>query len=280
MAPGNAEARRRLAEEARRLRECLVADVEAGIDWIPWEGRSPAERLAAPPAPSVPTPTPASRPPLPTPRPAPPRDLSLAAKERALAAVAAEVAVCTACKLCKGRTNTVPGEGNSGAAVMFVGEGPGEQEDLSGRPFVGRAGQLLRTLIKEELGLDPSEVFIANIVKCRPPGNRAPEPDEAAACLPFLRRQVAAVRPRIIVTLGNPSTQSLLQTTVGITKLRGTPVRKGGFLFFPTYHPSYLLRNQAALPDGRADFRAVRTLLRKGEEGAPPPSLVPPRREG
>jgi uracil-DNA glycosylase family 4 len=244
------EARRRLAGQVRALREGLAADREAGIDWIPWEGAPPAERLAAP-------------------RPRPPRAAAIprAAREKALAAVAAEVARCTACRLCEGRTNTVPGEGDPEAAVMFVGEGPGEQEDLSGRPFVGRAGQLLRTLIREELGLDPAAVFIANIVKCRPPQNRAPEPDEAAACLPFLRRQVAAVRPRVLVTLGNPSTQSLLQTTVGITKMRGKPVERGGFLFFPTYHPSYLLRNQAALPEGRADFRAVRALLARPAGG-------------
>jgi uracil-DNA glycosylase family 4 len=230
---GSAQARMRLAEVVREFREGLEADFEAGVSWIPGgEPRPPA--AAAPKA---------------------------GGRERALAAVAAEVAGCTLCKLCKGRTNTVPGEGNPGAAVMFVGEGPGEQEDLSGRPFVGRAGQLLRRMITEEIGLDPSEVFIANIVKCRPPGNRAPEADEAAACLPFLRRQVAAVRPRIIVTLGNPSTQSLLQTKEGITKMHGKPVVRGGFTFFPTFHPSYLLRNPPAEPDGRADFRAVRALL-------------------
>jgi DNA polymerase len=185
--------------------------------------------------------------------------------------VAAEVAGCSSCRLASGRTLTVPGEGDPEAAVLFVGEGPGEQEDLTGRPFVGKAGQLLRTLIREELGLEPERVFIANIVKCRPPGNRAPEPDEAAACLPFLRRQVAAVRPRIIVTLGNPSTRSLLQTEEGITRLRGKAVERGGFLFFPTFHPSYLLRNRAALPQGREDFRAVRILM----EGAGGPPSMP-----
>jgi DNA polymerase len=187
--------------------------------------------------------------------------MSRASREKALAVVAAEIASCEKCRLCSGRTLTVPGEGNPEAEVMFVGEGPGEQEDLSGRPFVGRAGQLLRKMIVEELGKDPSEVFIANIVKCRPPENRAPQVDESAACLPYLRRQVAAVRPRILVTLGNPATQSLLQTTVGITKLRGRPVPKGEFTFFPTYHPSYLLRNPPAEPEGRADFRAVRRML-------------------
>lgn len=233
---GSAEARRRLAEVVRDFRAALEAESEAGVEWLPWEEtRKPVAAL----------------------RPAPDRS----AKERALASVATEVAACTACKLCRGRTNTVPGEGSPDAAVMFVGEGPGEQEDLSGRPFVGRAGQLLRRMITEELGLDPSAVFIANIVKCRPPENRAPEADEAAACIPFLRRQVAAVRPRVIVTLGNPSTQSLLQTKEGITRLRGKPVRRGGFTFLPTYHPSYLLRNPPAEPDGRADFRVVKALL-------------------
>jgi DNA polymerase len=253
--------RRRLAGEVRALREGLAADMEAGVAWTPWEGPGPAERLAVPAAAAAPAPSgtsPAAVQPSP---PAAARDLSRASRERALAAVAAEVAACTRCRLCEGRTNTVPGEGDPEAAVMFVGEGPGEQEDLSGRPFVGRAGRLLREMIREEMGLDPERVFIANIVKCRPPQNRAPAPDEAAACLPFLRRQVAAVRPRVLVTLGNPSTQSLLQTTQGITKLRGRPVARGGFTFFPTYHPSYLLRNPAAEPDGRADFRAVRAML-------------------
>jgi uracil-DNA glycosylase family 4 len=227
------EERRRLAEEVRGLREGLEADLEAGVAWVPWDAPERPAAKGVPPA----------------------------AKERALAAVAAEVAACTLCRLCEGRTNTVPGEGDPASAVMFVGEGPGEQEDLSGRPFVGRAGQLLRRMITEELGLDPAAVFIANIVKCRPPGNRAPLPDEAAACLPFLRRQVAAVRPRVIVTLGNPSTQALLQTKEGITKLHGKAVVRGGFTFFPTFHPSYLLRNPPAEPDGRADFRAVKALL-------------------
>ncbi len=259
--------------------DLLAAEALSGVAWVPWEGPSPAALAAPaaprpiparPPAPSAPSPGTS-----PPPRPAPARELPRGARERALSAVAAEVAACTACRLAAGRTLTVPGEGDPEARLLFVGEGPGEQEDLSGRPFVGRAGQLLRELIVEEIGLDPSAVFIANIVKCRPPGNRAPEPDEAAACLPFLRRQVAAVRPRIIVTLGNPSTQSLLQTKEGITKLHGKPVERGGFTFFPTFHPSYLLRNRGALPEGREDFRAIRALLEAG-----PPALDPPPRPG
>jgi DNA polymerase len=258
---GGREARRRLAEEARALHAALEAEAEAGVAWVPWEGASPDERLAPPRNAPPPRGAPPAAAPSAGPAPPPPRDLGRDARERALAAVAAEVATCTLCRLCEGRTLAVPGEGDPEAAVMFVGEGPGEQEDLSGRPFVGRAGQLLRKMIREEMGLDPAAVFIANIVKCRPPGNRAPLADEAAACLPFLRRQVAAVRPRVLVTLGNPSTQALLQTTTGITKLRGRPVARGGFTFFPTYHPSYLLRNPAAEPEGRADFRAVRALI-------------------
>ncbi len=256
--------RRELAALAAELRAFHAAQAEGGEEWLLMEDPSPAARLAPPPpprrrpSPAAPPPE-AAAPPEGVRRPLP--SLSRAARESVLAAVAGEVAACTACGLCRGRTLTVPGEGDPEAAVMFVGEGPGEQEDLSGRPFVGRAGQLLRRLIREELGREPEQVFIANIVKCRPPGNRAPQPDETAACLPFLRRQVAAVRPRVLVPLGNPATQALLQTREGITRLRGRPVRRGEFLFLPTYHPSYLLRNPAAEPEGRADFRTLRTLL-------------------
>jgi DNA polymerase len=254
--------RERLAAVVREFHAALAAEGEAGVDLLPFEGAAPAVRLAPragsrPPA--APPPARLASPPAAPAAPAAPA--GSAPKVRALAAVAAEIAGCRACRLCEGRTNTVPGEGDPDASILFVGEGPGEQEDLSGRPFVGRAGQLLRRMILEEVGLPPERVFIANIVKCRPPGNRAPAPDEAAACLPFLRRQVAAVRPRILVTLGNPATRSLLQTKEGITRLRGKPVVKGGFTFFPTYHPSYLLRNPPAEPEGRADFRAIRALL-------------------
>jgi uracil-DNA glycosylase family 4 len=245
--------RERLAAVVREFHAALAAEGEAGVDLLPFEGAAPALRLA-PRASTPPSPAPPPVRPAPSPSGGTP-------KVRALAAVAAEIAGCRACRLCEGRTQTVPGEGDPDAAILFVGEGPGEQEDLSGRPFVGRAGQLLRRMILEEIGIPPERVFIANLVKCRPPGNRAPAPDEAAACLPFLRRQVAAVRPRILVTLGNPATQSLLQTKEGITRLRGKPVVKGGFTFFPTYHPSYLLRNPPAEPEGREDFRAVRALL-------------------
>jgi DNA polymerase len=238
----------------RGLRKGLEAELDAGWNWIPWDGAPPAERLERPATPSAPAAAPRRR--------VSGKDLDMKDRQRNLAAIAREVAACTACRLCEQRTHTVPGEGAVDAPVLFVGEGPGQQEDETGRPFVGRAGQLLRKLIQEQMEMDPSEVFIANIVKCRPPGNRAPQVDESAACLPFLRRQVAVLRPRVIVTLGNPSTQGLLQTKTGITKMRGRPVVKGDFTFFPTFHPSYLLRNQSALPTGEEDFRAIAALLR------------------
>ncbi len=240
----------------RALREGLLAEAEAGLDFIPAPLPEPGR--------TVPSGANAE-----TAGGDGPRVLSREERVRRLAALDRQIAGCTACGLHAGRTLTVPGEGDPEAPVMFVGEGPGEQEDLSGRPFVGRAGQVLRRLIREQLGKDPAEVFIANVVKCRPPGNRAPQPDEAAACLPFLRKQVSIVRPRILVTLGNPATQALLKTTEGISRLRGRPVRLGDFVVFPTFHPSYLLRNPSALPVSEEDFRAVRRLLEGGVQRGP-----------
>jgi DNA polymerase len=153
-----------------------------------------------------------------------------------------ELEPCCRCGLGQGRRNLVFGIGRPDADLMFIGEGPGQQEDEQGIPFVGPAGQLLTKII-EAIGLTRDEVYIANIVKCRPPGNRAPLPDESALCLPYLRRQIEVIRPRIIVTLGNVPTQTLLQTAAGITKTRGVFVERGGILFMPTFHPAYLLRD-------------------------------------
>ncbi|MEY3360871.1 MAG: hypothetical protein RL531_590, partial [Actinomycetota bacterium] len=153
------------------------------------------------------------------------------------------------------------GSGDPDAALMFVGEGPGEQEDLSGEPFVGRAGRLLTSLIGE-IGLTRDEVYIANVVKCRPPGNRNPAPEEIAACAPFLEGQLDLVAPRVVVTLGNFATRSLLDTKVGITKLRGRvfPYRDG--VLIPVLHPSAVLRNgAAALAQARADFVTIERTL-------------------
>ncbi len=156
--------------------------------------------------------------------------------------IRAEIGDCTRCRLHKGRTHLVFGVGNPNAALMFVGEGPGADEDLQGEPFVGRAGQLLTRMI-EAMGLTRSDVYIANCVKCRPPGNRNPEPDEIATCIPFLKKQIEAINPRVIVCLGKFAAQTLLQTEIPITKLRGDFFDYGCTKIMPTYHPAFLLRN-------------------------------------
>ncbi len=150
---------------------------------------------------------------------------------------------CERCKLCKSRTQVVFGVGNSKAELMFVGEGPGAEEDARGEPFVGRAGQLLTDIIERGMGMKRSDVYIANVVKCRPPGNRNPEPDEVAACEPFLARQVELVKPRVIVALGTFAAQALLRVKTPISKLRGIWHEVGGVRTMPTFHPAYLLRN-------------------------------------
>lgn len=150
---------------------------------------------------------------------------------------------CRRCKLWRGRTNLVFGVGNPEAELMFVGEGPGAEEDARGEPFVGRAGQLLTDIIERGMGMTRSEVYICNVVKCRPPDNRNPEADEVAACEPFLMRQIALVRPRVIVGLGTFAVQSLLKVKTPISRLRGVWHEVSGVKLMPTFHPAYLLRN-------------------------------------
>ncbi len=157
----------------------------------------------------------------------------------------AAIGDCKLCKLCSGRTHIVFGVGNPRAKLMFVGEGPGRDEDLQGEPFVGRAGQLLTDIITKGMKLRREDVYIANVVKCRPPENRNPEPDEVAACEPFLKKQIDLVRPQIIVGLGKFAVQTLLQSKVPITKVRGTWHSYHGIKLMPTFHPAYLLRNPA-----------------------------------
>jgi uracil-DNA glycosylase family 4 len=159
-----------------------------------------------------------------------------------LAAVREELGDCTRCKLHKGRKNLVFGEGNANAALVFVGEGPGQEEDLQGRPFVGAAGQLLTDIIVKGMQLKREDVYICNIVKCRPPGNRNPEPDEVDACEPFLIKQLRAIDPQIIIGLGNVAVKTLLKTKEGITSLRGKWKTYQGIPLMPTFHPAYLLR--------------------------------------
>jgi DNA polymerase len=171
-----------------------------------------------------------------------------------------DIGDCTRCKLHKGRTKIVFGTGNPNADLMFVGEGPGRDEDLSGEPFVGRAGKLLTDMIKA-MGLERADVYIANVVKCRPPENRLPEKDEIITCSPFLMRQIDAIKPKVICTLGSCSAQTLLQTAQGISKLRGEWFDFRGAKLMPTYHPAYLLRNPAAKPEVWKDLQKVMAVL-------------------
>jgi DNA polymerase len=163
----------------------------------------------------------------------------------ALDAIAAEVAACTACSLCRTRARAVPGEGSPAPGIAFVGEGPGADEDAQGRPFVGRAGELLTAMIRA-MGFERREVFIANVVKCRPPGNRVPAPEEAAACAPFLDRQIELIAPKIIVALGKTAATRLTGSEASLASLRGKVHAYRGIPLVITYHPAYLLRN---LPD-------------------------------
>ncbi len=163
------------------------------------------------------------------------------ARAEALAVIREDLGECTRCKLHAGRNKIVFGVGNPDAKLMFVGEGPGAEEDARGEPFVGRAGKKLDEMITS-IGLSRSEVYIANIVKCRPPKNRDPERDEIETCLPFLTRQIEAIAPRVIVALGSPAAKTLLNTSTGITRLRGQWHEFSGIPVMPTFHPAYLLR--------------------------------------
>ncbi len=160
-----------------------------------------------------------------------------------LASIRAELGECTRCKLSQCRKTIVFGEGNEGAVLVFVGEGPGYEEDQQGKPFVGEAGQLLTDIIVKGMKLKREDVYICNVVKCRPPENRTPEPDEITSCEAFVREQIQAIKPKVIVTLGNVPTHTLLKTKEGITKLRGKWREFDGIPLMPTFHPAYLLRN-------------------------------------
>jgi len=171
-----------------------------------------------------------------------------------------EIGDCTRCPLSEGRTELVFGEGSPAARLVFVGEGPGRDEDLSGRPFVGAAGQLLDRIIAA-IGLEREEVYICNIVKCRPPGNRDPEPEEAATCGEFVWRQLRIIRPEVVVALGKPAAQFLLRTDQPISRLRGRFHEQDGLLIMPTFHPAYLLRNAGAKRPVWEDMKQVRDRL-------------------
>jgi DNA polymerase len=182
-----------------------------------------------------------------------------------LADLKAIAVVCEKCKLSKSRTQVVYGVGNPNADLMFIGEAPGRDEDLKGEPFVGRAGQLLTDIIKA-MKLTRDDVYIANVIKCRPPENRNPEPDELEACHPYIQRQVEIIQPKVIVTLGKFALQSLTGKAYGISAARGQWLDYNGVKVMPTYHPAYLLRTPSAKKDVWADMKKVIAEL-EGESG-------------
>nr|WP_047862192.1 uracil-DNA glycosylase [Archangium gephyra] len=268
------------------------------------QAAKPASSVAAQPAPAAPQPAPAARPMAPrAPAPEPERPLAARAPEAApvrreapvarpleapaqarpaagplpgvvegerptLDEIRRELGDCRRCKLCDGRKNIVFGSGNPRAELVFVGEGPGADEDAQGVPFVGAAGQLLTKMI-EAMGYRRDDVYICNVVKCRPPNNRNPEPDEVTACEPFLRAQLRAVQPKVIVALGKFAAQTLLRDTTAITKMRGNWREYEGIKLMPTFHPAYLLRQPAEKKKAWEDLQQVMKFFGKqpGQRG-------------
>lgn len=239
-------------------------------DWLAYLGelgygevyrRAPAGSAAAP-APAPPSDAAAG--------PAPGPSLAAPGRAEQLAALGARAAGCTACSLAHGRNRVVFGSGPVDAGLMVIGEGPGAEEDRRGLPFVGRAGELL-TKILQAIGLDRDQVYIANIVKCRPPGNREPEAAEVAACIGYLESQIALVRPAILVALGKTAAQTLLGTTGTMAELRGPWYDFHGVPLKVTYHPAALLRNPSLKRPTWEDMQQVRDRLRaaRGEEDTP-----------
>lgn len=255
------------AEAARHLewlRDAGVREVPVGPPPAPSRARRPA--AAAPAERSVPA---AAAPPGSAPAAAPAGAPGYGLNDKgcgsaALLAIRQDLGECSRCKLSGGRTHLVFGTGNPQAELAFVGEGPGADEDAQGEPFVGKAGQLLTKMI-EAMGYRREQVYIANVVKCRPPGNRNPEPDEIQACEPFLRRQLEAVGPKVVVALGKFAAQTLLRTTTPITRLRGTWSTYQGVRLMPTFHPAYLLRSPEEKKKAWADLQLV-----MAELGRPP----------
>ncbi len=248
-----------VTEEARTRGEEiaeLVEETRRHLLWLRDSGFGDLPRPSGPAAPAPGAPSPAagaSRPP----------DgagaYSLTDKgcgSEPLLAIRRELGECSRCKLAGGRTHLVFGVGTPAAELMFVGEGPGADEDQQGEPFVGKAGQLLTKMI-EAMGFRREEVYIANVVKCRPPGNRNPEPDEIEACEPYLRAQIAAIRARVLVALGKFAAQTLLRDPTPITRLRGSWREYEGVRLMPTFHPAYLLRSPAEKGKAWEDLKLV-----------------------
>ncbi len=200
-----------------------------------------------------------------SPEPSKPRTLEPRDKVAALEAVRGEIGDCQKCRLSKGRKNIVFGEGNPDARLMFIGEAPGREEDIQARPFVGEAGQLLTRLI-EKIGLKRENVYIGNIVKCKPPQNRDPEEDEMGTCSPFIDSQIDIISPSVIIALGRVAAQTLIGTKVPISKLRGKFYEYKGIPLMPTFHPAYLLRNPKDKWLVWEDVQKVMERLKEGEE--------------
>jgi len=250
----------------RHLLDSLRAYVEyqqsTGVEAFP----RPVAAAAQPPV-SAPAPHPETASPQPAVKAAA-ADLFVAPAVRTaktLEALRGELGDCRRCKLSPGRTQIVFGVGNPHAALMFVGEGPGRDEDLKGEPFVGRAGQLLTEIITKGMKLRREDVYIANVIKCRPPENRNPEPDEIAACQPFLQRQIEIINPKIVVALGLFAAQTLLGLRVSISRLRGHWYEYQGIKVMPTLHPAYLLRNPN---DKKLVWEDIKMVLRELEKYA------------
>ena len=250
----------RLAAEARAMG---LPRPPALVRAKPTEPPAALRPAPASPAPAVERPAPVRAPP-----PAPVAASPPGGERPTLDEVRRDLGDCRRCKLCTGRKNIVFGSGNPRAELVFVGEGPGESEDLQGVPFVGAAGQLLTKMI-EAMGYRRDDIYICNVVKCRPPGNRNPEPDEVAACEPFLRAQLKAIQPKAIVALGKFAAQTLLRDTTPITRLRGTWREYEGIQLMPTFHPAYLLRQPAEKRKAWEDLQQVMKFFGKptGQRG-------------
>ena len=230
-----------------------------------WSARTPVapNAPAAPSAPGAPSAPVAPVAPVATAAP----DAPIAPVLASLSSIREDIGECTRCKLCnQGRKQIVFGVGHPNADLMFVGEAPGRDEDIQGIPFVGRAGQKLTQII-EAIGLTRDDVYIANVIKCRPPENRNPDPDEVESCEPFLFRQIDTIKPKVIVALGTFAAKSLLKTTDSISRLRGRVYDYRGAKLVPTFHPAFLLRNPACRREVWDDMKKVRALL-NGEEVA------------
>jgi uracil-DNA glycosylase len=195
---------------------------------------------------------------------APATTTASAAKEQTLQDIRNDLGECTRCRLHEGRTHIVFGTGNPRARLMFVGEAPGQDEDEQGLPFVGRAGQLLTKMI-ESMGFRREDVYIANVLKCRPPGNRPPKPDEVATCQPFLRRQIASINPEVLCALGSFAAQAVLRREDKISAMRGRFFSIDGVTVMPTYHPAYLLRNPSEKRTVWEDLQKIMAVLKKAE---------------